>query len=178
MDLSEAALQEQTALEHVTSSKTLPLAQVLDSQASSGGSLAHFTVSHTSQGLTVLQHSALDGTSTVTSLPGFSFDTVDVAVKSTDAHVQEHELSVAHCSMGVEGRFVIVIKRKCITIKILFLAVIYMGPKSFYFLFSYCFLLIPYKSVLPGYINLNQFKMHIICYKLKFTVKFCLHGME
>lgn len=104
MDLSEAGLQEQTALEHVAASKSLPLAQVLDTQASGSGSL--FTASHTSQGLTVLQHSALD--STVTSLPGFTlsnFDAVDVAVKTTDSHVQEHELTVAHCTIGVNGRF-------------------------------------------------------------------------
>lgn len=138
MDLSEATLQEQSALEHVTASKTLPLAQVLDSQASSGGSLAHFTVSHTSQGLTVLQHSALDGTSTVTSLPGFSFDTVDVAVKSTDAHVQEHELTVAHCTMGVEGRFVTFIELKYYIYIIKFLFLVVMGP---IFLFQYNFYL-------------------------------------
>ena len=109
MDLTETALQEQAVLEHEAASKSLALAQVLDSQAiaSSGGSLAHFTVSHTSQGLAVLHHSTLDGTSTVTSLPGFtlsSFDAVDVAVKPGDS--QDHELAVAHCTVGVDGRFV------------------------------------------------------------------------
>lgn len=105
MDLGETStLHADTALENGTTCATATaLAQVLDSQAISSTSLATFSVTSVpgSAGLAVLTPS-LDGTTTVTSLPGFtlsSFDSVDVKNVS-----EASELAVA--TVGEDGRFV------------------------------------------------------------------------
>lgn len=103
MDLGETAgLHADSSLENGTTCATATaLAQVLDSQAISSTSLATFSVTSVpgSAGLAVLTP-GLDGTTTVTSLPGFtlsSFDSVDVK------HVNEsHEMAVA--TVGEDGR--------------------------------------------------------------------------
>lgn len=105
MDLGEnPTLHADTSLENGTTCATATaLAQVLDSQAISSTSLATFSVTSVpgSTGLAVLTPT-LDGTTTVTSLPGFtlsSFDSVDVK------HVGDSsELAVA--TVGEDGRFV------------------------------------------------------------------------
>ena len=105
MDLGEnPTLHADTSLVNGTSCATATaLAQVLDSQAISSTSLATFSVSSVpgSTGLAVLTPT-LDGTTTVTSLPGFtlsSFDSVDVK------HVGDSsELAVA--TVGEDGRLV------------------------------------------------------------------------
>lgn len=105
MDLGEnPTLHADTALENGTTCATATaLAQVLDSQAISSTSLATFSVTSVpcATGLAVLTPT-LDGTTTVTSLPGFtlsSFDSVDVK------HVGDsNELAVA--TVGEDGRFV------------------------------------------------------------------------
>lgn len=102
MDLGETAgLHADSSLENGTTCATATaLAQVLDSQAISSTSLATFSVTSVpgSAGLAVLTP-GLDGTTTVTSLPGFtlsSFDSVDVK------HVNEsHEMAVA--TVGEDG---------------------------------------------------------------------------
>jgi len=102
MDLEETPpLHADPSLENGTTCATATaLAQVLDSQAISSTSLATFSVTSVpgSAGLAVLTPS-LDGTTTVTSLPGFtlsSFDSVDVK------HVGEsHEMAVA--TVGEDG---------------------------------------------------------------------------
>lgn len=107
MDLGEnPSIHGDTSLENGTTCATATaLAQVLDSQAiSCSTSLATFSVTSVpgSAGLAVLTPS-LDGTTTVTSLPGFtlsSFDSVDVK------HVGDSsELAVA--TVGEDGRFVL-----------------------------------------------------------------------
>lgn len=102
MDLGEnSTLHADTALENGTTCATATaLAQVLDSQAISSTSLATFSVTSVpgSAGLAVLTPS-LDGTTTVTSLPGFtlsSFDSVDVKNVS-----EASELAVA--TVGEDG---------------------------------------------------------------------------
>lgn len=105
MDLGDnPTLHADTSLENGTTCATATaLAQVLDSQAISSTSLATFSVTSVpgSTGLAVLTPT-LDGTTTVTSLPGFtlsSFDSVDVK------HVGDSsELAVA--TVGEDGRFV------------------------------------------------------------------------
>ena len=105
MDLgTSGSLHSETSLENGTTCATATaLAQVLDSQAISSTSLATFSVSTVpgSTGLAVLTP-ALDGTTTVTSLPGFtlsSFDPEDVK------HVGDSgELTVA--TVGEDGRLV------------------------------------------------------------------------
>ena len=105
MDLGEnSTLHADTTLENGTTCATATaLAQVLDSQAISSTSLATFSVTSVpgSAGLAVLTPT-LDGTTTVTNLPGFtlsSFDSVEVK------HVGEsNELAVA--TVGEDGRFV------------------------------------------------------------------------
>lgn len=105
MELGEnPTLHADTSLVNGTSCATATaLAQVLDSQAISSTSLATFSVTSVpgSTGLAVLTPT-LDGTTTVTSLPGFtlsSFDSVDVK------HVGDSsELAVA--TVGEDGRLV------------------------------------------------------------------------
>lgn len=112
MDLGEnPTLHADTSLVNGTSCATATaLAQVLDSQAISSTSLATFSVTSVpgSTGLAVLTPT-LDGTTTVTSLPGFtlsSFDSVDVK------HVGDSsELAVA--TVGEDGRLV---QRTCVGI--------------------------------------------------------------
>lgn len=104
MDLGETpTLHADSSLENGTTCATATaLAQVLDSQAITSTSLATFSVTSVpgSAGLAVLTPT-LDGTTTVTSLPGFtlsSFDSVDVK------HVSEsHEMAVA--TVGEDGRY-------------------------------------------------------------------------